>query len=63
MFQRQNLPDLEQSIQQLGTKDNHEGKHGQKLFLDAVILRALKTLMGYYSETIQDIKGPNLNIS
>ncbi|KAH3776033.1 hypothetical protein DPMN_177444 [Dreissena polymorpha] len=37
-------------------EDTQKEKHRQKLFLDAVILRALKNLLGFYSETMQDEK-------
>ena len=61
MFSRPHLLDLVQSIQLLTTdEDKKVEKHGQKLFIDAVILRSLKTLKGYYSETIQDKKQAEL---
>jgi chorismate mutase len=61
MFSRPHLPDLIQSIQLLTTdEDTKVEKHGQKLFIDAVILRSLKTLKGYYSETLQDEKRAEL---
>lgn len=38
-------------------------KHGRKLFIDAVILRAVKPLNGHCSESMQNEKRKELNIS
>ena len=61
MFSRLHLAQLEEAITLLATDEKSKTeKHGQKLFVDAVILRSLKTLMGYYSETMQDEKRKEL---
>jgi len=41
------------------TKTDKTEKYGLKLLLDAVILRSIKTLMGYFSDTKQDEKKEN----
>lgn len=64
MFSRDHLPELVEAVQQLVKIENvssdRKEKHGQKLFLDAVILRSVKTLKGHYAETKQDDKGKEL---
>ncbi|XP_061182956.1 uncharacterized protein LOC133191225 [Saccostrea echinata] len=58
LFRREHLPDLIEALQQV-TTDKQE-KHGQKLFLDAVLLRSVKTLEGYFAQTMQDEKKKEL---
>jgi len=53
------LAELVQSINLVATNNGTE-KHGQKLFIDAVILRSVKTLNGRYSESMQDEKRKEL---
>ena len=46
LFSRLHLTQLEEAITLLATDEKSKSeKHGQKLFVDAVILRLLKTLM------------------
>ncbi|XP_062599435.1 uncharacterized protein LOC134260926 [Saccostrea cucullata] len=47
-------------LQQLVTTNDQKEKHGQKLFLDAIILRSLKSLDGHYALTKQDEKKKEL---
>jgi hypothetical protein len=64
MFTRDNLQDLVEAVQQSVTVKNDDQergeKHGQKLLLDAIILRSIKSLHGFYMETVQDAKGKEL---
>ncbi|XP_053376994.1 uncharacterized protein LOC123549558 [Mercenaria mercenaria] len=60
MFKREHLQDLAEAIQKMVTKSDKTEKHGLKLLLDAIILRSIKTLMGYFSETMQDEKKKEL---
>ena len=53
------MAELVQSINLVATNNGTE-KHGQKLFIDAVILRSVKTLNGHYSESMQDEKRKEL---
>ena len=67
MFHRENLNKLIQAIEQLvkiecASSSQKREKHGQKLFLDAVLLRAVKTLIGYYAEMMADEKGKEMNL-
>jgi len=59
MFARANLAELVQAINSVATNNGTE-KHGQKLFIDAVILRSVKTRNGHYSESMQDEKRKEL---
>lgn len=64
MFSRNHLQDLYEAIQQqvsiVDDKMERKEKHGQKLFLKAIILRSIKALHGYYAETMQDLKAKEL---
>nr|XP_022287160.1 uncharacterized protein LOC111099929 isoform X5 [Crassostrea virginica] len=64
MFSRNNLQDLYEAIQQqvsiVDDKMERKEKHGQKLFLNAIILRSIKALHGHYAETMQDLKAKEL---
>lgn len=62
MFTREHLQDLADAIQKMVTRTDKTEKYGLKLLLDAIILRAIKTLMGYFSETIQDEKKKKLKV-
>lgn len=66
MLTRENLPDLREAIERMVALDKPEAgrkeKHGQKLFLDAVILRSVKTLRGHYAEIMQDDKGKEMKL-
>ena len=59
MFTREHLQDLADAIEKMVTKTDKTEKYGLKLLLDAVILRSIKTLMGYFSDTKQDEKKEN----
>lgn len=59
MFCRKHALDLVEALQQMTTSNNQE-KHGQKLFLDAIILRSVKTLEGHFPQTMQDEKKKEL---
>ena len=59
MFCREHLLDLVEALEHMTTSNNQE-KHGQKLFLDAIILRSVKTLEGYFAQTMQDEKKKEL---
>jgi hypothetical protein len=48
------LSDLIKVIQNTVSVDKHTEKHGQQLMIDAVILRSLKTMKGFYGESMQD---------
>jgi len=61
MFARANLAELVEAINSVATNNGQE-KHGQKLFIDAVILRSVKTLNGHYSESMQGEKRKELKI-
>jgi hypothetical protein len=41
--------------------ENNEEKHGQKLFLNAIILRSIKALHGHYTQLMEDNKAQELN--
>ncbi|WAQ93515.1 hypothetical protein MAR_005986, partial [Mya arenaria] len=60
MFSRIYLTELREAIQILSIKESCDAikseKHGLKLLVDAVILRSIKSPMGHYSETMQDVK-------
>lgn len=66
MFSRQYLSELRQSVDELVKKveikkkieqdEKKDEKHGLKLLVDAIILRSVKMLLGYYTETMQDDK-------
>lgn len=60
MFRREHLLDLVEALKQLTTTSDKQEKHGQKLFLDAVLLRSVKTLEGYFAQTMQDTKKKEL---
>ena len=60
MFDRENLSELVDAVQQLVKIDDNKEKHGQKLFLDAIILRSVKALDLHYAETKQDGKKKEL---
>lgn len=60
MFRREHLLDLVEALKQLTTTSDKQEKHGQKLFLDAVLLRSVKTLEGYFAQTMQDNKKKEL---
>ena len=64
MFSRNHLQDLYEAIQQqvsiVDDKMERKEKHGQKLFLNAIILRSIKALHGHYAETMQDLKAKEL---
>lgn len=64
MFNRSHLQDLYDAIdQQVSIVDDHterKEKHGQKLFLNAIILRSIKALHGHFAETMQDAKAKEL---
>lgn len=62
MFTREHLQDLADAIEKMVTKTDKTEKYGLKLLLDAVILRSIKTLMGYFSETMQDEKKKILKV-
>lgn len=66
MFNRSHLQDLYDAIdQQVSIVDDHterKEKHGQKLFLNAIILRSIKALHGHFAETMQDAKAKELKI-
>ena len=64
MFSRNHLQDIYEAIQQqvsiVDDKMGRKEKHGQKLFLKAIILRSIKALHGHYVETMQDLKAKEL---
>ncbi|XP_060557541.1 uncharacterized protein LOC132717962 isoform X2 [Ruditapes philippinarum] len=62
MFTREHLQDLADAIEKMVTRKDKTEKYGLKLLLDAVILRSIKTLMGYFSETMQDEKKKILKV-
>lgn len=67
MFSRMYLSELREAIQHMSMKEPSEDqikseKHGLKLMIDAIILRSIKSLMGHYSETMQDEKYKELKM-
>jgi hypothetical protein len=60
MFQRIHLQDLCDAIQNQVMTENKE-KHGEKLFLNAIILRPIKALHCHYAELMEDNKAQELN--
>ncbi|XP_053374369.1 uncharacterized protein LOC128546963 [Mercenaria mercenaria] len=60
MFDRDYLPQLveaiEESVRLEDTHGKRKEKYGQKLTIDAIILKSIKTLHGFYPETKQDEK-------
>jgi hypothetical protein len=56
------LQDLADAIEKMVTEKEKTEKYGLKLLLDAVILRSIKTLMGYFSETMQGEKKKILKV-
>ena len=59
MFCKEHTLDLVEALQHMTTSNNQEN-HGQKLFLEAIILRSVKTLEGYFAQTMQDEKKKEL---
>ena len=67
MFSRENLKQLIEAIQDMVEVERTENqekkeKHGLKLMLDSIIMRSIKALSGYYSETLQDHKYKELKM-
>ena len=60
MFCRDNLATLREAIGELATAQDGSEKHGTKLFIDSVIKKSIKALMGYYTENKLDNKHKEL---
>ncbi|XP_060582162.1 uncharacterized protein LOC132738621 isoform X2 [Ruditapes philippinarum] len=60
MLSRTHLEDLCEAVNTLTKRENNSEKHGLKLHLDAVILRSVKALKGYYASKEQDDKKKEL---
>ncbi|KAL3870920.1 hypothetical protein ACJMK2_038948 [Sinanodonta woodiana] len=57
MFRRDNLSVLRDAIEKMvETSEDGKEKYGLKLTLNAIVQRTIKSLKGYYTETIQDDK-------
>ena len=63
MFSRDNLQELVDAIKSMVEVDGKKiEKHGTKLYLDAVILRSIKTLEGYFTEIKEDDKAKEIKM-
>jgi hypothetical protein len=60
MFRREYLSDLVEALEKNVTTADKQEKHGLKLFLDAILMRSIKTLEGYFAQTMQDEKRKEL---
>lgn len=56
MFTRKYLSTLRETIDTLSASENCQEKHGLKLNLNTIIQRAIKSLKGFYTETLQDAR-------
>ena len=61
MFTREHKETLYAAIQTLTDKPNGGEKSGLKLHLNAIIQRAIKSLRGFYNDTMQDQKAQELD--
>lgn len=64
MFSRDHLLELIEAINEMVKTDDssRREKHGQKLFIDAIILKSIKTLKGHYSQLKEDDKVTELTL-
>jgi len=61
MFTREHKENLYAAIETLTEKPDGDEKHGLKLQINAVVQRAIKSLRGYYNDTMQDQKALELD--